>query len=277
MPIRIREQHGHGTGSTATNRASRRELRWLVTGTNDPITAEAALASQGLPPLIFGGLIFDSLTSEAKPPQTFEFTASYKDPQKEDEDKLEEGEFRFAFDTTGGTLHISSNPNGTTPYGGGPNFLGAINVDADRIPQGVDITIPAMQYRLTYQFPDDHFVDFDSFLDYSATVESLTATTNNAEVLKRAAGELLFLGGNGQWSTKSGPQIEYQFAASKNKTGITIGNIPNIDKLGHAYLWIWYEGEVAADVRIPKPKCVYVEDLYKSEDWTALNVPLIGP
>jgi len=282
MPIRIREQVASRDGMDGTDQSSTRQLKWLVWGTYDVSLAEAQLSPSI--PLLWQGLIFKGLTWEQQSPTSWLFTANYQDPKKqEDENKLEEGEFTFSFDTTGGTLHVSTNPNGTDKYSidivDDPpvETLGAINVDADRQPQGVDITIPSMLYRITYQFPDDHFVDFDAFLDYSKTVEELTGTTNESTRLKRAPGELLLLGGTGKWSTKSGPLIDYSIAVSKNQTGLTIGDIPAVDKKGHAYLWIWYEPfkDATAKVIIPKPRWVYVENLYKPANWDDLEVAAI--
>ena len=53
-----------------------------------------------------------------------------------------------------------------------------------------------------------------------------------------AAGECLFLGASGSKPGADDWEITFRFAASPNRTGITVGDIAGISKKGWEYLWV---------------------------------------
>ena len=59
---------------------------------------------------------------------------------------------------------------------------------------------------------------------------------------------------------------------------MTIGDIASIAKLGHNYLWISYEdnkiGSGADTFIVPKPRAVYVEQIYTPADHSLLGLLL---
>jgi hypothetical protein len=108
-------------------------------------------------------------------------------------------------------------------------------------------------------------------------VAGVTGTTNNAAFRGFEAGEVLFLGcsGSQEWDDQkgSGPwSLSFRFAASKNVTGETIGDITGISKKGHEYLWVRYEDAVSSNSLLKKPKAVYVNKVYKDSNFSTLGI-----
>lgn len=195
-----------------------------------------------------------------------------------------------SFDTSGGTAHITQQPEyaaGTAlggratsterRYGeGAPDQQGAIGVDGQNV-QGVDIVVPALQWTETYDVSTQYVTD-----DYIRRLSALTGCTNAASFRSFAAGEVLFLGGTGSqdWDNQRGDSpwsLSYRFVASPNADGTTlprlkVGTIENIDKKGHEYLWVRYEDAVDQSLLLKRPKHVYVNQVYPSGDFSLLGI-----
>jgi hypothetical protein len=89
-----------------------------------------------------------------------------------------------------------------------------------------------------------------------------------------AAGECLFLGASADESTASDfVDITYRFAASPNRTGITVGDITGISKKGWEYLWVRYADaeDATAKAIVKKPVAAYVEKVYEVGDFSAIG------
>jgi hypothetical protein len=87
----------------------------------------------------------------------------------------------------------------------------------------------------------------------------------------------LFLGASGtqQWDSQKGDgpwNLSYKFIASPNATGLTVGEISDISKKGHEYLWVLYEDDVSDDTLLKKPKAVYVNQVYKTASFAGLGI-----
>ena len=104
---------------------------------------------------------------------------------------------------------------------------------------------------------------------------------NNATFRGLAAGECLFLGASGtlhgtetDTETTGDWEITYRFAASPNKTGITIGSISGIAKKGWEYLWVRYADveDMDAMAMVKRPVAAYVEQVYESADFSLLDI-----
>ena len=126
------------------------------------------------------------LRSKHCPPNTFNSISAKSSPIG--------GESSFAFDTSGGTQHITQSLATIASYaasGTPPDFGGAVGVTHDSV-EGVDITIPV------YSFSETHFLDA-AFVTpaYYGTLFNLTGKVNNASFKGLAAGECLFLGASG--------------------------------------------------------------------------------
>ena len=60
--------------------------------------------------------------------------------------------------------------------------------------------------------------------------------------------------------------------ASKNLTNETVGDITGIAKKGHEYLWVKYEDSQSDVSLLKKPRSVYVNQVYKSADFSQLGI-----
>lgn len=179
----------------------------------------------------------------------------------------------YTFDTTGGTRHITQSLATVATYG--PNASsqlgGAIGFDGQNV-QGCDITVPV------YQFSEVHGFDADDVTQaYKIAVMELTGRVNNATFRGFAAGEVLFLGASGsrRGTLADDPwEITFHFAASKNRTGLSVGSITGIAKNGWHYLWVQYGEDVdtTANVLVKKPVAAYVEKVYDDGDFSALGL-----
>ncbi len=176
----------------------------------------------------------------------------------------------YNFDTGGGSQKITQtiSPLSVTAYGSGaPNFQGAINVDDNSV-NGIDIIVPV------YNFSETRYIDNnDVDSAFKSAIFNLTGKTNNAEWHGFAAGEVLFMGASGSRHGRSGDwEINFKFAASPNKTGITIGSISGISKKGWEYLWVLYEKSTDQNCLIQVPKAVYIHQVYGSGSFSALGL-----
>jgi len=110
-------------------------------------------------------------------------------------------------------------------------------VTADGV-DGVDITVPV------YQFSETHyFSDAQVNASYNGAIFSCTGKTNAGGFKGFAPGEVLFLGASGSKRGDSPDddwEITFQFAASPNETGLSLGSITGINKDGWEYLWVRY-------------------------------------
>lgn len=176
----------------------------------------------------------------------------------------------ISFDTTGGTVHITSSRQTVEKYGVGgagdaPDMKQTIGVNGDDV-DGCDIAVPALKLTVSFRHP--------SGVITMAQVRSLarsTAYVNSDVWLGFQPGEVLFLGASGGWGPETETTIQYQFACSENAENgvagdkrLTIGDIANIVKKGHDYVWVRYVDDVDAGRPIKKAKHVYVERVYET-------------
>lgn len=241
------------------------ELKFVIRGTDDDIAARSALLAAS--PVLYANLIRQTAQITPIGYLVWEGTVRYgrrKPP--------ETGDSSYQFDTTGGTLHITQSlqtmaryaPPGKTA----PNYFGAIGVSGDNV-EGVDITIPVNSFSETHYLPVSFVTEA-----YKTTVEYLTGTVNAMPFRGKAAGEVLFLGASGSQRGQEDWEITFKFSVSRNRTGITIGDITGIAKMGWDYLWVKYEDaeDAAAGALIKKPVAVYVEKVYPDGDFTLLGI-----
>ena len=184
-------------------------------------------------------------------------------------------ESSFSFDTGGGR-HRLTQSLGTTSYAPPavppdpaltpPDMGGAIGYDGEHI-QGVDITVPV------YNFTETHYLPVATVTTgYKTTLADLTGTVNDGAFRGFPAGEVLFLGASGSRRNEEKWAITFRFARQKNVTGLTVGTIVAIDKLGWQYLWVRYKDDVKDDRKVRIPAFVYVEDVYESASFGGLGI-----
>ncbi len=180
----------------------------------------------------------------------------------------------FSFDTTGGTQHVTqsistlsrSAPSNETA----PDHEGAIGVSEDGV-DGVDIQVPV------YKFSETHYkLDSVVTAGYKSDIFSLTGKVNNAIFKGFAAGECLFIGCQGAKRGDDEWELNFRFAASPNRTDITIGKITVAAKWGWEYLWVQYkeksQGTGNARVNARVPRAAYVEKVYETGDMSLLLI-----
>jgi len=245
-------------------------MHYTLDGTPDDLTAKTLLLNST--PTEYDGLVRDDCSLEpifvdtAMGKGKWDCRVRYVAP----EDKEPEvGESSFSFDTGGGTQHITQSiqtigsyaPPGKTA----PDFKGAVGVTHDNV-EGVDITVPV------YNFSETHYID-DGDVNKAAYF-ALTGKTNNAAWKGFAAGEVLFLGASGSKRGSDDWEIAFRFAASPNKTGLTVGDIVGIDKKGWEYMWVRYADaeDATAKAIVKKPVAVYVEKVYEDGDFSTLGI-----
>ena len=221
----------------------------------------------------------------------WQVTINYEKDGADDEQQSNPLKRTRSFDTSGGTAHITQAETGSvsaagvvtvtgTPerrYGtGAPDLKGAIGVDGDSV-AGVDIVIPQLNWTETYDVPSTYVTD-----GYIKAVAALTGTVNNAAFRTFAADEVLFLGSSGsqEWDNERGDgpwSLSFKFAASPNKTSLSIGSVTGVEKKGHEYLWVRYEDDITDSTLIKKAKYVYVNPVYKRGDFSGLGIGTATP
>ena len=242
-------------------------MNWIVLGTSS--NSEAVAAVRATTPAIFGALVLQNVTAKETAPETWECQAKYgaRKPPKE-------GEYKFAFDTTGGHQKITQSletvhkyaPSGKTAA----DHKGAIGV-TDHGVEGCDIVVPKFSWTETWQLP---IADYG--WAYSQVLKAATGRVNASEFRGFPAGQVLFKGGKGSASSKDPMLIEitYAFDQSDDVTAQTIGDITGIAKTGWQYLWVQYAETVDATAKdyVRRPKSVYVERVYDSVAFATLGI-----
>ena len=179
----------------------------------------------------------------------------------------------FAFDTGGGTKHINQSLKTDGRYPNtAPDFAGAIEVDNEGNVNGVDVTMPVLNFTETHTLNGSRVTT-----SYKKTLAALTGTVNKSGFRGFSAGEVLFLGASGTKKSKktSAPwEITYRFAVSPNQAGLQVGDIKVTRKYGWDYLWVRYADKVAEGGKnvVKKPVGVYVEMVYPEGDFGNLGI-----
>ncbi|MGH2272663.1 hypothetical protein ACQ9LF_12765 [Anaerohalosphaeraceae bacterium U12dextr] len=260
MAITVAERWSARKISRGTNKCA--SVEYVIAGTDDDGAAADALdsfiTSNSLES--WDGIPLQTKELEQIADQIWIATVTYSFDRQQDQNLSE-----YSFDTGGGTQKITQTPSGlaVTAYGiNPPNFQGAINVDDNSV-NGVDIIVP------TYNFSETRYVSSSTVTEsYKLALFNLTGKVNHATWHGYAAGEVLFMGVSGGKHGKTGVyELCFKFAASPNKTGITIGGISGIAKKGWEYLWVRYEKNTSNDSLVQVPKAVYVHQVYESGDF----------
>lgn len=179
----------------------------------------------------------------------------------------------FAFDTGGGTMHrnqslktVSKVPNDA------PDFNGAIEVDNEGNVNGVDVTMPVLNFTETHTMAGSRVTT-----SYKKSVAALTGTVNRSSFRGFAAGEVLFLGASGTKRSRkaSAPwEITFRFAVSPNQSSLSVGKLKVSNKKGWDYLWVRYADKVSDNKKnvVKEPVAAYVEQVYPEGDFGNLGL-----
>src|SRR5574344_461906 len=243
------------------------EIPYIVTGAVDEDAALAAARSKAASQTVKGMSLDSVEVTERINGDTWKVKAVYEEDDDDDEE-----ESSFAFDTGGGTMHlnqslktVSKTPNTA------PDFNGAIEVDNEGNVNGVDVTMPVLNFTETHTMNGGRVSTSDK-----QTVAALTGTVNRSSFRGFSAGEVLFLGASGSKRSKksSAPwEITFRFAGSANQSSVKVGELTVANKKGWNYLWVRYADKVADNKKnmITRPIAAYVEQVYPEGDFGNLG------
>jgi hypothetical protein len=195
------------------------------------------------------------------------------------------GDIVLSFDGTGGTQHITNNPNGdgytvgwsvngdgfTASNGDGlaADFDGAIGVNRDNV-AGTDITVPVCKFTFEYYAPMALMTQ-----QYILQLMTQAGTINDNPWMGFDTGEVLYLGTAGQPRSLDDWQLLMHFIASPNlagKNALSFGPITGVEKGGWDYLWVRFKDAVSGANGVKVPQFVYTESVYLPSDFTQLGI-----
>jgi len=267
MPLSFTEQID--SRSWTTGESASVTLKYILEGTSDDLTAKLLVTNSTATE--YDGLVRQSIELEPIEVNTAAGSGKWSVTVKYGPRPApsETGESSFQFDTGGGTMHITQAISTVQRYAPAgktaPDFGGAIGVTHDNV-EGVDVTIPVYTWSETHYLPDAQV--------NKAAYYALTGKVNNGGFKGCAAGECLFLGASGSKRGSDDWEITFKFAASPNRTGISVGPISGISKKGWEYMWVRYADseDAAAKAIVKKPVAVYVEKVYEEGNFASLGI-----
>ena len=265
--ISIQEIAGReGTDSAGSSTATR---TWLLRGSSDPLACRDALVDG--PVLIneYDDLFIDQISRERIGPDSWNFTANYSTSTPP------VGSTTVSIDTTGATVLQSYAINQASfpaPGETAVDYGTAIDVQ-DGAPKGVQRVIPALKINVRSKIAKNYI---SSPVAYAKLVSRHTGWLNSTPMFdgEFAAGELLFMGATGEVIAKE-PLLTFVFIASENVDALQVGNIMDIPKAGHDYLWLDHRESKDPNTKTKSVvlRAAYTSEIYGRRD---LNVLRIG-
>lgn len=145
-----------------------------------------------------------------------------------------------------------------------PDFKRLINVNNDGTVQGVDIEFAELGVTVTKQYTAATVTSA-----FKAKLQEAMNRVNSVIFRDYAIGTMRLRSVSDQDAGSDNINITYEFLSLENRTGFTIGDITNIDKKGHEYLWVRYKQDRDATAKVIKkiPQFVYVEKVYLDFDF----------
>lgn len=151
-----------------------------------------------------------------------------------------------------------------------PNFYGAINATAEGTIDGVDLPVPCQKWN------EKHYLA-KSIVNtaWENAVTDLSQCTNNAPFRGRDVDQVKFDHVTTNDTGDDLVECTFYFEAGPHLENITIGDITGINKPAWAFLWILSIPDVDPETHfmIKKPRAVYVEKVFFSEDFSVLAIP----
>jgi hypothetical protein len=178
--------------------------------------------------------------------------------------------------TAAGQWTLSSAPAPLNTAGGlwntpAPNYHKAIGVTKDSV-EGTDIYAAKLEFTIT--FSTGPGVGFGPLgWSYIRALKSLTAKVNSTPFRGFQPGEVLFMGANGTCGPDNIFKITLKFAVSENQVNVAISPeimLPSVQ--GWAYKWVSYKPSVSADFPVTIPAAAYVEQVYRTADFSLLGI-----
>lgn len=252
------------------------EVPYFAFGVEDEDAALNAVRTKAATRTIEGMQLSELEMKERINKDTWRVNAIYASEGSDDPDDPDDGNvdaYSFAFDTGGGTMHRNQSLKTVVRVpSSAPDFNGAIEVDNEGNVNGVDVTMPVLNFTETHTMASSRVST-----SYRKTVAGLTGSINASSFRGFAPGEVLFLGASGTKHSKRADakwEITFRFAVSPNQTSLKVGNITIPTKRGWDYLWVRYSSEVTSDKKnvIKKPIAAYVEQVYPEGDFGNLGL-----
>jgi len=264
MPTTVEEKFGRRLSETQA------EIVYLVRGTTDQADARAALAVEA-PPSFQGLKRADVEVTELEGVAGGAFMGSAR-YARNSASPPQVNDSSFSFETGGGNTHIKASLDTVGAYGTGASTSdnGKLIGATEEGVEGTDIVTPVYTWSETHWFDPDDVTNA-----YKGLLFDLTGKTNDADFKGTSAGETLFLGAAGTQRGTDPWEIQFLFASTPNKTGITIGDITNIAKKGWEYLWVRHrQKELTGSLKLvtQQPVAVYVERVYEAGDLSGLGI-----
>ena len=242
---------------------------YVLTGVSDRIIAKTLAA--GYSSALWGDLYRSSIDVEEAGPELFYCDVHYGTPDKKEP---EAGEYKWTFDTTGATRHITQGiahvatypAPGKTPI----DHQGAIGVTDNGV-EGTDVPDRAFKWTET------HFLLLASYgFAYATVLGAYTGQSNTTTFRGFPAGTVRFNGASGGQSSKDPTLLEvtFHFEVSPNESNLSIGEITDISKKGWEYLWVTYREEKDAISNTTRlvPMQVDIEQVHYAFPFTALMI-----
>ena len=176
---------------------------------------------------------------------------------------------RIGFDRQRIFRSISTISVHAAPGESAPNFGGSIGVTQNGV-EGVDVITPA------FKFTRHRTIDASEYNDsFENLLFNVVGRINKNPFTGKPSGTVLLVGVDSQYNTREDQyELTFEFEASPNQEGITIGEISGISKGGWEYLWVYYEDveDEASGRIIKKPVAAYVEQIIRVGDFSVLGI-----
>lgn len=268
MGVRFTEIAGR-SGTDAATGAATSERKFKCWGTTDIQLARAAILDPASPApwdiYVYDGIQIEDLAHEWVG-DGWEFSAKYNAIIPE------VGGYTISIDTGGGTFRQTS-AYATKKFAAtgetAPDFGNAIDVQEGTI-NGTDRILPALRINARAKIARE-FVP--SPMLYSMLLARMTGRTNKTPFLDCDPGELLFAGASGE-VVSTDPMLSFAFIYSPNLTGLTIGNIENIEKKGHEHLWFVFKSsrDAASNLGVKIPRAAYVQQIFGDAEFSEMKI-----
>lgn len=255
------------TGLKTTNNGATIPYR-LVGETDATLARNYAKAAI---PLIFGAFTRKDVSLDYLGAGVWDIDAEYATPDKAEPIA---NACKWTFDTTGKTKHITQglvhSGTYTAPLRATIDHMGAIGVTDDSV-EGVDVPDKAFKWTETWNLPAAAYG-----FAYSSVLGELTGCMNASYFRGFPANTVAFQGSNGGALSDDGllREFSFSFEVSPSETGIVIGAITGIEKIGWDYLWVRYEtsDDSTAKKTTPKPIQVEVDCVLKEFNFSLLGI-----
>ena len=193
---------------------------------------------------------------------------------KESEDQPDTGQSEFSFSIQGQATRINagfehhsySGGNGTKDDADIVNrYGGAINVDRDGKPQGVDIVVPMASYQET------HYVASIT-QSWFRGVGGIVGRTNKDKFRAWNPREMLLTSVSGSQRGSEDWALTFEWSVDEHETGLEIAQIQNVEKEAHDYLWVDYRIQPVNGKSALTARAVFVHRVYKPKSYGPLGI-----